>query len=272
MSRGPEVNLSNCFNTWAREEPNSIAVSSQPSDLRFQYLGSRGAQQYTGIGRTHCILFQYLGSRGAQRDTPDAGDEHLEFQYLGSRGAQHFFDICGLTYQSFNTWAREEPNSATKADIKALKVSILGLARSPTPIQIGDGYYSDWVSILGLARSPTNVVNDAFHLLLFQYLGSRGAQLRVQQLRKRGSRFQYLGSRGAQPIILGVHLFYIKFQYLGSRGAQRTFGGMRLLRQPGAARRNAREEPNEHSAGCPYNLQWFQYLGSRGAQPGCPAP
>ena len=36
-----------CFNTWAREEPNSIAVSNQPSDLRFNTWAREEPNHYT---------------------------------------------------------------------------------------------------------------------------------------------------------------------------------------------------------------------------------
>ena len=143
------------FNTWAREEPNSIAVSSQPSDLRFNtwareepntakhqtcnrhhvsILGlARSPTVETGIYAPEDVCFntwareepndfligmdilshgfQYLGSRGAQRTFSISSMLMTSFQYLGSRGAQPALSGFSCVFQ---------------------RVSILGLARSPT--------------------------------------------------------------------------------------------------------------------------------------------
>ena len=54
------------------------------------------------------------------------------FQYLGSRGAQRASSGVLTPPGSFNTWAREEPNSGGNRIAADEVVSILGLARSPT--------------------------------------------------------------------------------------------------------------------------------------------
>ena len=55
------------------------------------------------------------------------------FQYLGSRGAQQHNTEKLNQKESFNTWAREEPNFLPcLVSVWVERVSILGLARSPT--------------------------------------------------------------------------------------------------------------------------------------------
>ena len=101
--------------------------------LRFQYLGSRGAQPIAYLPvdtgkrfntwareepniphrrmRAFGKAFQYLGSRGAQLIVQVFENNSRMFQYLGSRGAQ--------------LQNRRRRSSG-------IRVSILGLARSPT--------------------------------------------------------------------------------------------------------------------------------------------
>ena len=120
------------------------------------------------------------------------------FQYLGSRGAQPGRNSVNFICIRFNTWAREEPNFDSARDIQAQKVSILGLARSPTWPEKYLLILQD-VSILGLARSPT--VKMCVCICVFCCFNTWAreepnplaeiAPTRVQQ-------FQYLGSRGAQ--------------------------------------------------------------------------
>ena len=121
--------------------------------------------------------FQYLGSRGAQLLIPRF-PRQSGVSILGlARSPTNFFDIYGLTYQSFNTWAREEPNASRRcAKFSRRTFQYLGSrgAQPDTPTILT---CTTLVSILGLARSPT------------------GAAC----MRPRHSRFQYLGSRGAQP-------------------------------------------------------------------------
>ena len=190
-----------CFNTWAREEPNHQRFERGGVHKVFQYLGSRGAQRWAATKADINALFQYLGSRGAQHATSSRTGLLEQFQYLGSRGAQPDPDRRRLLLRlGFNTWAREEPNlrgvlhTREKAD-----VSILGLARSPTGQVHGPGD-SHRVSILGLARSPTPIITQCSTKdLWFQYLGSRGAQPETNaKHQETGHQFQYLGSRGAQ--------------------------------------------------------------------------
>ena len=122
-------------------------------------------------------LFQYLGSRGAQRLFSPIFLSSSTFQYLGSRGAQQFGSLNCWSIASFNTWAREEPNSTPMTSRSKSTVSILGLARSPTPfliipITFNKGF-NTW------AREEPNPLSEAVRTALcpFQYLGSRGAQL-----------------------------------------------------------------------------------------------
>ena len=168
------------FNTWAREEPNFSMKKDFSLRSMFQYLGSRGAQPYYGSYLSCCTCFNTWA-----REEPNIIDFtgivfSFMFQYLGSRGAQH--SSMAYSYDFVN-------------------VSILGLARSPTrPGSMAQRRLP--VSILGLARSPTwfyPFLRSAYSE--FQYLGSRGAQHTVTQLRISETLFQYLGSRGAQLLL-----------------------------------------------------------------------
>ena len=110
-----------------------------------------------------CGLFQYLGSRGAQQNR------------LRSILAKPYVSILGLARSptqngavtvkvkiSFNTWAREEPNSfSDSSQSQRDNVSILGLARSPTHCDL-ETDFRKIVSILGLARSPTDEELNVF--------------------------------------------------------------------------------------------------------------
>ena len=126
--------------------------------MRFQYLGSRGAQLVAVIGSIKSPhQFQYLGSRGAQPVLRDILCYISKgFQYLGSRGAQphtlHF-----------------------KTTIN--QVSILGLARSPTKNAIKP-FPCKGFQYLGSRGAQPAVRGLIVKSLQFQYLGSRGAQLR----------------------------------------------------------------------------------------------
>ncbi len=120
----------------------------------------------------------------------------------------------------FNTWAREEPNNDVCFFCQKFRVSILGLARSPT-FGLCFEKMTDFVSILGLARSPTPLTFKKSEGWLVSILGlarsptsrSMGycfrkevsilglarSPTRCRRITHRWSRFQYLGSRGAQP-------------------------------------------------------------------------
>ena len=233
-SRGAQPSLldASCtnasFNTWAREEPNlrqSIPV--------FQHDGfntwAREEPNTVLFSLHHSIyLFQYLGSRGAQPAYFLSLLRDSSFQYLGSRGAQLSMTECRNFGFSFNTWAREEPN-----------------------------LYPIWHSVLRVpcfntwAREEPNrlLLLPVLRLLLFQYLGSRGAQLFMVSTAFMAVRFQYLGSRGAQPPPSSRSTVFV-----------RCFNTW------------AREEPNWQFDSMRHHLQAFQYLGSRGAQLAPPAP
>ena len=143
------------------------------------------------------------------------------FQYLGSRGAQQGFSSCPYL---------------------SLCVSILGLARSPT-FPACKTVRPDRVSILGLARSPTTRMGASSIQVLFQYLGSRGAQRHA------------VSSAGlaVSVSILGL-----------ARSPTRLF----QCRAGTPFRFNtwAREEPNDNPPIKRALAVQFQYLGSRGAQ------
>ena len=150
----PAVRFLHGFNTWAREEPNAFLCFRAHTRTCFNTWAREEPNVMSGKYSVIGKKFQYLGSRGAQHNLIYNEWFRDEFQYLGSRGAQRY------------EW------------------EILG----------------DWekVSILGLARSPTSRA-DVTHPLWFQYLGSRGAQRRGRMTAVIFFRFQYLGSRGAQP-------------------------------------------------------------------------
>ena len=124
---------------------------------------------------------------------------------------------------------------------------------------------------------------------MFQYLGSRGAQLPSALICRSVKTVSILGLARSptRPSAIFVWLMDVSilglarsptrgkdgrfsaepFQYLGSRGAQR-----RRRRQISIkARFNtwAREEPNDPQSLDVWHLSQFQYLGSRGAQLNC---
>ena len=107
---------------------------------------------------------------------------------------------------------------------------------------------SSGVSILGLARSPTQNSSKFLHKHQFQYLGSRGAQLRSCNDIPLRVGFQYLGSRGAQHFGFQLRYSTTWFQYLGSRGAQLVASVSLSLPSIGF-NTWAREEPNECRSG-----------------------
>ena len=124
---------------------------------------------------------------------------------------------------------------------------------------------SDIVSILGLARSPTSSTLHFGQCVVFQYLGSRGAQQIVTSNHPVITTFQYLGSRGAQ-LVCFVKIFpCISVSILGL--ARSPTCRDRICRK-GNERFNtwAREEPNPSFLIYSYYFWKFQYLGSRGAQ------
>ena len=187
----------------------------------------------------------------------------------------------------FNTWAREEPNRHLNMCASA-STGFNTWAREEPNCRFCGGLRSDLeVSILGLARSPTDLVRQYIESILFQYLGSRGAQQPPFKDTVIYHKFQYLGSRGAQLKRPGNDITDCKFQYLGSRGAQLFMSA--ITSDFFSFNTWAREEPNgnpPHEA--PYGAVsilglarsptrtiilmdgdsfLFQYLGSRGAQP-----
>ena len=134
-----------CFNTWAREEPNQDKSAPDKSVLRVSILGlarSPTTNQKTALCTYH------------------------PFQYLGSRGAQPPLNALTSGMDSFNTWAREEPNKPAGTIYPCAWVSILGLARSPTRF-CAKGSCVFVVSILGLARSPTRAFIKSHHIQCF---------------------------------------------------------------------------------------------------------
>ena len=187
------------FNTWAREEPNALPLMFIILLLSVSILGLARSPTRLIISCANLLVrFQYLGSRGAQhsrdsllatgkrfntwaREEPNPSHHltikneivsilglarsptrswalrvmHEAFQYLGSRGAQRYGSRSYFKNRDgFNTWAREEPNLTSS------------LACCPLAL----------VSILGLARSPTATRRFPSPPAPFQYLGSRGAQ------------------------------------------------------------------------------------------------
>ena len=214
---------------------------------------------------------------------------HLQFQYLGSRGAQlQNLIIRPQNSSCFNTWAREEPNIYKGRKYSRFKVSILGLARSPTRWVLDPARIKIMVSILGLARSPTPRQTSGQRMVIwFQYLGSRGAQPRTRQGRLTVAEFQYLGSRGAQLTFAKMMIYYTHVSILGlarsPTDVNKIFAAFCDVSILGLARSPTKQNPPAakddpvsilglaRSPTCICSRGFsscspFQYLGSRGAQ------
>ena len=78
----------------------------------------------------------------------------VEFQSTGSRGARRLFPKSVIRKRGFNPRARVEPDGILEPFVQVDRVSIHGLAWSPTPLPI-ERADEVKVSIHGLAWSPT---------------------------------------------------------------------------------------------------------------------
>ena len=132
--------------------------------------------------------FQYLGSRGAQLELARTPTLFRWFQYLGSRGAQ--------LRQCFKNTANH-------------KVSILGLARSPTPARRcgvrRPAGFNTW------AREEPNVplIEAVLPLERFNTWAREEPNISLSTTVSCRMRFQYLGSRGAQLVLFAALLAYL---------------------------------------------------------------
>ena len=196
------------------------------------------------VYKCQIIRFQYLGSRGAQLPPFCHAPLSQQVSILGlARSPTPCFGTCLVCTSGFNTWAREEPNRTV--------VNPSGLSTS----------FNTW------AREEPNETRSRLKngLTRFQYLGSRGAQLGLQKRRETVGRFNtwareepnatrrfrrydsctvsILGLARSPTVAIAISACILTVSILG------------LARSPTSG------VPLSYSG-----LQGFQYLGSRGAQ------
>ena len=185
------------------------------------------------------------------------------FQYLGSRGAQLGVSAVITSGISFNTWAREEPNTAST-------IHLFSCTR---------------FQYLGSRGAQRSFPQYALISIPFQYLGSRGAQLVRFTVKPLLYRFNTWAREEPNSSKTTPAANDVLFQYLGSRGAQ--LGVSAVITSGISFNTWAREEPNSISrlpcalrlvsilglarspteqCGQGIDQHRFQYLGSRGAQ------
>ena len=212
-------------------------------DYQFQYLGSRGAQLQR-FQRVFCILrFQYLGSRGAQRRSRDFARSCFSVSILGLARSPTATRVARAPpCRKRNYACRFRPTATRVARAPPPFVSILGLARSPTVSPVSPRGTSA-VSILGLARSPTSFVATPTPVLAVSILGLARSPTIFKHLKSLRARFQYLGSRGAQlrPSLTASSRLAVSILGLARSPTQRT---SKIRTTSNSFNTWAREEPN----------------------------